>query len=111
MSCENYVMGSKTCYVYIMANAARMIYVGVTGSLERRVFQHKEKKIPGFTEKYNLTKLVYYETFGSPRVAIAREKELKGWLRLKKTKLIESSNPKWKDLAEEWFPERERSGG
>ncbi len=80
-----------------------MLYVGVTNGLHKRVFQHKSKLIPGFTQKYNLYKLVYFEMFGDIRAAIAREKQIKGWLRSKKVALIIAKNPQWKDLAETWY--------
>jgi len=92
-------------YVYIMANLARTLYTGVTNDLERRVFEHREKRIPGFTQRYNLTWLVYYEATNDVRAAIAREKQIKGWLRAKKLTLIESMNPEWKDLAADWYDE------
>jgi putative endonuclease len=79
---------SKQFYVYIMANrpGAAVLYVGVTGHLVHRVWQHKNKLVPGFTNRYNLTRLVYYETFVYPDAAIAREKEIKGWRRSKKNR-------------------------
>ena len=83
----------RTFYVYIMSNESRMLYVGVTNDLHKRVFQHKSKLIPGFTQKYNLYKLVYFEQFGDIRAAIAREKQIKGWLRAKKVALIIAENP------------------
>jgi putative endonuclease len=86
-----------------MSNESKMLYVGVTNGLQKRAFQHKSKLIPGFTQKYNLFKLVYFEVFADIRVAIAREKEIKGWLRSKKLALITAKNPQWKDLAESWF--------
>jgi putative endonuclease len=82
-----------------MSNISKMLYTGVTNDLERRVFQHKTKEIDGFTKKYNIHRLVHFEAFGDIRDAIAREKQLKGWLRAKKVALIESMNPEWKDLA------------
>jgi putative endonuclease len=90
-------------YVYIMTNASRTLYVGTTGDLMRRVYEHKQKIISGFTSKYNITKLVYFEETTDVRAAIAREKQIKGWLRNKKTALIESLNPTWNDLAADWF--------
>jgi len=90
-------------FVYIMSNESRMLYVGVTNGLHKRVFQHKSKLSPGFTQKYNLYKLVYFEEFGDIRAAIAREKQIKGWLRSKKIALIVAMNPQWKDLAEGRF--------
>jgi len=94
----------KLFYVYVMTNGpkAAILYTGITGNLPRRVWQHKNKLIPGFTSRYNLTRLVYYERFFYPDVAIAREKEIKGWRRSKKLKLIEAMNPAWNDLASEW---------
>jgi putative endonuclease len=86
-----------------MSNKSRMIYVGVTNDLERRVYEHKNKIVPGFTSKYNLDKLVYFESTDDVTAAIAREKEIKGWVRRKKTSLINDMNPEWKDLAEEWY--------
>jgi len=80
-----------------------VIYIGVTNDIERRVLEHKSKSVPGFSARYNLTKLVYFETFSDVRAAIAREKELKGWVRRRKVALIESVNPKWKDLSPEWM--------
>jgi putative endonuclease len=92
----------KTMHVYIMSNVSKTLYVGVTSNLLERVRQHKSKSIPGFTARYNITKLVYYEEGPKPLEAIAREKELKGWLRRKKIDLIESQNPEWLDLSEDW---------
>ena len=89
----------KTYFVYILSNNSKTLYIGVTNNLERRIYEHKNKLIEGFTKKYNLTKLVFYEMFGDVTLAIAREKQLKGWLRKKKIELIESVNPEWKDLA------------
>jgi putative endonuclease len=93
----------RSYFVYIMSNVSKMLYVGVTNGLQKRVFQHKTKLVPGFTEKYNLYKLVYFEIFADIRAAIAREKEIKGWLRSKKVALIIAKNPQWNDLAENWF--------
>ncbi len=90
-------------YVYIMASASRVLYTGVTNDLERRVWEHKHKLVPGFTSKYNVTRLVYYEEFDRIQDAIAREKVIKGWLRKKKIALIESKNGTWKDLSFRWF--------
>ena len=89
-------------YVYIVSNIARTIYVGVTKDLERRVYQHRHKPLPGFTARYGLDQLVYYEVADSPSVAISREKQIKGWRRSKKVALIESVNPRWEDLSAEW---------
>ncbi len=87
-------------YIYIMTNKSKTLYTGVTNNLLRRVYEHKTKNIKGFTKKYNITKLVYYEETDDVSIAIAREKEIKGWRRMKKIKLIESVNSEWKDLSE-----------
>ena len=89
----------KNYYVYIMTNKSKTLYTGVTNDLTRRVYEHKHKLIPGFTQKYNITKLVYYEQTSDVHAAIAREKQIKGWLREKKINLIESMNPNWVDLS------------
>ena len=95
----------KRFFVYILTNGPRhhVLYIGITGNLVRRVFQHRNKLIPGFTSRYNLTRLVHYEMFFYPDAAIAREKQLKEWLRRRKIELIESMNPHWHDLAESWY--------
>jgi len=85
-----------------MTNKSRTLYTGVTNDLNRRVYEHKNKLIKGFTSKYNITKLVYYEEYNDINDAIRREKQIKGWSRKKKIELIESVNPEWKDLSEEW---------
>ena len=90
-------------YVYIMTNRSRTLYTGVTNNLERRVYEHKQKLIPGFTSTYNITLLVYFEMTTDVKVALSREKQIKGWLRSKKIGLIETVNPEWKDLSAEWF--------
>jgi putative endonuclease len=95
----------KQYYVYIMTNRSRTLYTGVTKDLQRRVFQHKHKLVPGFTAKYNINRLAYYEVTHDVRAAIAREKQIKGWLRAKKIALIKSINPKWEDLSAEWYEE------
>ena len=92
----------RSYYVYIMTNRTRTLYTGVTNNLERRVYEHKHKITPGFTSKYNIDQLVYYEETNSIHVAIAREKEIKSWYRRKKIDLIESKNPTWKDLSDDW---------
>ena len=76
-----------------------MLYVGVTNDLERRIFEHKQKLIPGYTQKYNLSKLVYYQQFSDIDAAIAGEKKIIAWLRIKKDQLIELFNPNWSDLS------------
>jgi putative endonuclease len=92
-------------FVYIMTNRSRTLYVGVTGDLKRRVYQHKQKLAPGFTSRYNIDRLVYFEHTPDVRSAIAREKQIKGWLRAKKIALIEAANLHWEDLSEGWFSE------
>jgi putative endonuclease len=89
-----------------MSNASKTLYTGVTNNLERRVYEHKQKIIPGFTARYNITKLVFYEESHDVKAAIAREKQIKGWLRMKKIRLIEQQNPDWLDLAHDWFAKR-----
>ena len=93
----------KQYYVYLMTNKSRTLYTGITNNLERRVYQHKQKTIEGFTSKYNITMLVYYESDDDVRQAIAREKQIKGWLRSKKIELIESTNPGWEDLSKDRY--------
>ena len=88
----------RTYFVYILSNESKMLYTGVTNNLEWRVFELKQKLIPGFSSRYNLSQLVYYEQFRDIRLAIAREKEIKGWRRANKTVLIKSVNPAWRDL-------------
>jgi putative endonuclease len=86
-------------YVYIMSNRTHVLYIGVTNDLERRVPEHKARITPGFTRRYSLTRLVYFEEHQSISAAIEREKQLKGWRRKRKVELIESVNPAWSDLA------------
>ena len=92
----------KRYYVYIMASIRGVLYVGVTGFLYARVLQHKSGETDGFTRRYRVHKLVYYETFRYVNNAIARETEIKKWRREKKVALIEAGNPTWKDLAVDW---------
>jgi putative endonuclease len=92
----------KHYYVYIMTNRSQTLYTGVTNNLQRRMYEHKHYLVAGFTSKYQITCLVYLEETFDVYAAIAREKEIKGWLRAKKIALIESMNPKWRDLSEEW---------
>ncbi len=99
-------MREKLYHVYILTNKSRTLYTGVTGNLTKRVWDHKQKKIAGFTKRYNIDRLVYVEAFTDMRYAITREKQIKGWLRSKKIALIESMNPKWKDLSEGMYSKR-----
>ena len=89
-------------HVYIMTNGVRSLYIGVTNDLMRRVYEHKQKLADAFTKKYNITMLVYFEVTSNVEAAITREKQLKGWLR-KKIALVESTNPRWTDLSQEWY--------
>ncbi|GAB6182738.1 GIY-YIG nuclease family protein [Thermodesulfovibrio hydrogeniphilus] len=92
---------TKKGYVYILTNKTnRVLYTGVTSDLVKRVYEHKNKLVDGFTKKYNVTKLVYYEIHESIESAIEREKQIKGGSRRKKVELVESMNPEWKDLYE-----------
>lgn len=90
-------------YVYILTNRSRTLYTGVTNDLIRRVYEHKQKLVPGFTEKYNVERLIYFEETSDVRDAIARQKQIKGWTRAKKITLIESINPEWKELSNGWY--------
>ena len=92
----------KRYYVYIMASAGRVLYTGVTGFLMERVLQHKAGDGEGFSARYHINRLVYYESFQYVNNAIARETEIKAWRREKKVARIEASNPSWADLAAEW---------
>jgi len=91
-------------HVYILASASGVFYTGVTNFLERRVREHKQKLIDGFTKKYDVTRLVYFESHGQPRSAIHREKRINIWRREKKLALIRSMNPKFRDLSEDFPP-------
>jgi putative endonuclease len=95
----------KWYFVYIMTNRSKTLYTGITGHLRKRVFEHKTGVFKGFTSKYKIDRLVYFERFKYVRHAIAREKQIKGWRKTKKIQLIVSINPTWKDLAADWFPE------
>lgn len=90
-------------YVYIMASRKRVLYTGVTNDLQRRAYEHKHGLLPGFTARYNVNRLAYFETFPDAESAIRREKQIKGWLRSKKITLVESMNPNWDDLSGPWF--------
>ena len=95
-------------YVYILTNRSGTLYVGVTNDLERRMYEHKNKLVPGFTSKYNVTRLAHFEQTSEVESAIAREKQIKGWRRNKKVALIASSNPQWKDLSLERYSSPEQ---
>lgn len=94
-------MNKKYYYIYIMTNKSNtVLYTGITGDIKKRIYEHKNKVVEGFTKKYNVDKLVYYEIFDDPYNAISREKQIKGWVRKKKVDLINSFNPTWEDLYE-----------
>jgi putative endonuclease len=91
-------------YVYLLTNSNnKVMYVGLTNNLERRVYEHKIKQVPGFTKNYNVHKLVYFEETRDVHIAIAREKEIKKWRREKKNLLVAACNPEWQDLSESWY--------
>jgi putative endonuclease len=89
----------KSSYIYILSNQRNtVLYIGVTGNLVKRIWEHRQKVVKGFTQKYNVEKLVYYEIYGNIESAILREKQLKGGSRKQKVDLINHMNPEWKDL-------------
>ena len=92
-------------YVYILTNNSdKVMYIGVTNNLQRRLYEHKNELVEGFTKKYHVHKLVYYESYKEVKDAILREKSLKGLLRIRKNELVETINPEWMDLSDELFP-------
>ncbi len=93
----------KNYYVYIMASISGTLYIGVTNNIRRRVDQHKKHLAPGFTDEYNVDRLLYFESFGDAYSAIQREKQIKGWRREKKVNLIDSLNSNWDDLSDGWY--------
>ncbi len=95
-------------YVYIMSSLSKTLYVGITNDLQCRVYQHKNRQVPGFTSRYKIDRLVHFETTPDVSAAIAREKQIKGWLRAKKVALVESANPEWDDLSESWYGAEDR---
>jgi putative endonuclease len=94
-------MFSRTYHVYIMSSASRRLYIGVTGNLALRVYEHRTGQFEGFSKKYQMKRLVYAEPTSDVHTAIRREKQIKGWLRARKIELIESINPEWRDLGED----------
>ncbi len=90
-------------YVYIMTNKSGTLYVGVTNDLERRATEHKRGVLEGFTKRYAMDRLLYYESAPDAKAAIQREKQIKGWMRRKKLALIREMNPRWRDLADDWI--------
>jgi len=95
----------KTYYIYITTNKSGTLYVGLTSNIPKRLYEHKTKAISGFTSKYNIDRLIYYETYSDANSAIAREKQIKHWRREKKLNLIKSQNPNLEDLSSDWFDE------
>ena len=101
-------MPKKTYYIYILTNQRKTVfYTGVTGDLEHRTREHKEKLIKGFTSKYNVDKLVYFEEFDNSEEAIMREKQIKNWQRKWKIDLIKNNNPRFRDLSHDWYKYRD----
>ena len=98
-------MDRKKYWVYIVCSRSGTLYIGMTNSIERRMREHKSGEFQGFASKYHCDRLVYCESFDDVVIAIGREKQLKGWVRRKKIALIESSNPRWQDIAEKWGAE------
>lgn len=93
----------KTFYVYIMGSKSGTLYIGLTSDIKKRVYEHKNHLIAGFTDKYNIDRLLYIETMSEPTSAINREKQIKAWRREKKVELIDSLNPEWNDLSQDWY--------
>ena len=93
----------KTFYVYIMGSKSGTLYVGLTSDIKKRVYEHKNHLIAGFTDKYNIDRLLYIETMSEPTSAINREKQIKAWRREKKVELIDLLNPEWNDLSQDWY--------
>ena len=99
-------MKNKICYEYILTNYKNnTLYIGITSNIERRIYQHKNELIEGFSKRYKLKNLIYYEEFKNIRDAIAREKQLKNWHREWKLNLIKNMNPEFQDLSKEWYTE------
>jgi putative endonuclease len=101
-------MSGDRFYVYILASHSRVLYTGVTRDLVRRIYQHRLGLVPGFTQEYHVNRLVYFEETLSARSAFDRERQIKGWSREKKLRLIETKNAGWLDLAVDWFPKGEK---
>lgn len=97
----------RTYYVYILTNRSGTLYTGFTGNLRGRLWQHRTHQVDGFTKRYHIDRLLYYETFCDVWSAIEREKQIKGWVRRKKVDLIATMNPEWQDLSEGWYAPQE----
>jgi putative endonuclease len=104
-------MSESEYYVYILSSVSGVLYVGVTNDLTRRVHEHKQKLVPGFTSRYNMNQLVYFESTPDVSAAVAHERQIKGWRRSRKVDLVHSMNPKWEDLAANWYDEWGRLPG
>ncbi len=96
-------MGSRDYYVYLLTNRSGTLYTGVTNDIQRRMYEHKNKLVKGFTKRYNIDMLVYYEVTSDIGEGLTREKQIKAWRRSKRISLIESANPQWRDLSEGWY--------
>ena len=96
-------MGRRQYYVYLLTSRSGTLYTGVTNDIQRRMYEHKNKLVEGFTNKYNIDMLVYYEVTSDIGEALTREKQIKAWRRSKRIALIESTNPQWRDLSDVWF--------
>ena len=92
----------RSYFVYILSSRTKRLYIGVTNNLEARVRQHKRREVEGFTSRYNIDRLVYYEETGDVWAALNREKQLKGWMRIRKLELVYEMNAEWRDLAADW---------
>lgn len=108
---DGYSTDTTQYYVYIMTNNSGTLYTGVTNDLVRRVYEHKHKLVPGFTRRYNISRLVYFESTSDVQAALTREKQIKGWARARKLALIESANPMGRDLSEGWYEGSAASSG
>jgi putative endonuclease len=97
-------MRSDRYWVYMLSSTTRVLYTGATSNLVRRMYQHKHGLFPGFTKRYSVTRLVWYDWTPNVAAVVAREREIKGWTREKKMHLIETTNAGWQDLAAAWFP-------
>ena len=106
---QTHQMLNKRYYLYIMSSRSRTLHTGVTSDLVRRVYEHKNRLLEGFTSRYNIDRLVYFEEYSDAGEAIAREKQLKNWARAKKVALIEQGNPVWDDLSEDWCEKADSS--
>ncbi len=100
----------RTYCVYIVSSLSGTLYIGMTGNLHKRVFEHKFHRIEGFTDEYDVERLLYWESYYEVHIAIGREKQLKGWRREKKIVLIESMNPHWLDLSKDRYPWMKEEG-